>query len=56
VDGAARRRTSKESLATLEQAAHAFAVRASQLGYGTKESLAAVGKALTEVKPARHSA
>jgi DNA-binding transcriptional regulator YhcF (GntR family) len=56
VKGGTRRRSSKESLATLDQAAHAFAVRVSQLGFGTRESLAAVGRALVEVEPTRHSA
>lgn len=56
VNGGARRRPSKESQATLEQAAHAFAVRASQLGFGSKDAMAAAERALGEVTPARHSA
>lgn len=56
VNGGARRRPSKESSTELEQAAHAFAVRASQLGFGVKDSLAAAQRAFDGVTPARHTA
>jgi GntR family transcriptional regulator len=47
---------SKEALEQLGQAAHSFAVRASQLGVGAKEAVEAVSSALRELPPARHSA
>ena len=56
VNGGARRRPSKESQATLEQAAHAFAVRASQLGFTSKDAMEAARRALAELEPARNTA
>lgn len=50
------RRPSKEAPGLLAQAAHSFAVRASQLGYNTSEALAAAERALRELPPARHTA
>jgi DNA-binding transcriptional regulator YhcF (GntR family) len=52
----APRRASKESVAKLEQAAHAFAVRASQLGFSADDASAAAKRALAEIAPARHTA
>lgn len=49
-------RRSKETLGLLDQAAHAFAVRASQLGYDMRDALDAAERALREVSPARNSA
>lgn len=56
VDGTGPRSTSKESLGLLDQAAHAFAVRASQLGYDARDAIAAAERALGELPPARHTA
>lgn len=56
VDGATRKSPSKETLGLLEQAAHAFAVRASQLGYDVRDALGAAERALKELPPARHTA
>ncbi len=56
IEGGRSRPRPKESLEQLRQAAHSFAVRASQLGVDTKEALAAAQAALTELPPARHSA
>jgi DNA-binding transcriptional regulator YhcF (GntR family) len=56
VNGGARRRPSKETSTQLDRAAHAFAVRASQLGFGVKDSLTAVERALDGVNPARNTA
>ena len=56
VDGTGPRPTSKESLGLLDQAAHAFAVRASQLGYDVRDALGAAERALKELPPARHTA
>lgn len=52
----APRHPSKESLLELERAAHSFAVRASQLGFDSRDASAAVERALREVAPARHTA
>ena len=52
----AQRKPSKESMSLLEQAAHAFAVRASQLGFDLADAAAAAERALRDVAPARHSA
>jgi len=51
-----RRTRSKETLEQLGRAAHAFAVRASQLGVDAKEALDAAAAALRELPAARHSA
>ena len=56
VQASAPRRVSKESMTLLEQAAHAFAVRASQLGFGADDSLGAAARALDQVSPARNTA
>ncbi|MFY9587705.1 MAG: GntR family transcriptional regulator [Actinomycetota bacterium] len=56
VEGSTARPRSKEGLEQLRQAAHAFAVRASQLGVDTKDALAAAQAALTELPTARNSA
>ena len=56
VAGSAPSQTSKESASLLAQAAHGFAVRASQLGYGTREALAAAERALSDLPPARNTA
>ena len=53
---AASRRPSKESIAMMEQAAHAFAVRSSQLGFAREAAISAVERALDGVTPARHTA
>jgi DNA-binding transcriptional regulator YhcF (GntR family) len=53
---APQRKPSKESISMLEQAAHSFAVRASQLGLGVEDSMSAVKRALEEVAPARNTA
>jgi DNA-binding transcriptional regulator YhcF (GntR family) len=50
------RRPSRESDRLLSEAAHAFAVRASQLGYDVREALGAAERALKELPPARHTA
>jgi DNA-binding transcriptional regulator YhcF (GntR family) len=52
----APRKPSKESVGQLEQAAHSFAVRASQLGFDPDDAVGAVRRALGELTPARHSA
>lgn len=56
VDGNGARPRSKEALEQLRQAAHSFAVRASQLGVDTKDALDAAKTALAELPAARHSA
>ncbi len=56
VDGSTPKSSSKESLGLLDQAAHAFAVRASQLGYDVRDALGAAERALKELPPARHTA
>ena len=56
VAGITTARPSKESASFLAQAAHAFAVRASQLGYNAKEALAATERAFDELPPARNTA
>lgn len=56
VSAVASKRRSKEGPGLLAQAAHAFAVRASQLGFDAKESLAAAERALRELPPAQHTA
>ena len=56
VQASAPRRVSKESMTLLEQAALAFAVRASQLGFGADDSLGAAARALDQVSPARNTA
>jgi DNA-binding transcriptional regulator YhcF (GntR family) len=52
----APRKPSKESVGLLAQAAHAFAVRASQLGFDLEDAVAAAERALHDVSPARNSA
>jgi GntR family transcriptional regulator len=56
VDGSTPKSSSKESLGLLDQAAHAFAVRASQLGYDVRDAMSAAERALKELPPARHTA
>ena len=50
------RRPSRESDRLLSEAAHAFAVRARQLGFDAKDGLAAAERALKELEDARHTA
>ncbi|HJR19373.1 MAG TPA: GntR family transcriptional regulator [Actinomycetota bacterium] len=56
VVGSPRRQPTKETRGLLDQAAHAFAVGARQLGYDTREALEAVERALGDVPPARNTA
>ena len=50
------RRPSRESDRLVAEAAHAFAVRARQLGSDAKETVAAVERALRELEETRHTA
>jgi DNA-binding transcriptional regulator YhcF (GntR family) len=50
------RRPNRESERLLGEAAHAFAVRARQLGFATPDASAAVAGALRELEDSRHTA
>jgi DNA-binding transcriptional regulator YhcF (GntR family) len=56
VKGNGAKRPSRESERLLGEAAHAFAVRASQLGHAADEAVAAVEHALRELDEKRHTA
>jgi DNA-binding transcriptional regulator YhcF (GntR family) len=56
VNGEGVRRPTRESDRLLAEAAHAFAVRASQLGGDEKGAVAAVERALRELEEIRHTA
>jgi GntR family transcriptional regulator len=56
VQGSKTRPRPKRAASQLEQAAHAFAVRASQLGFDAKESLVAAEAALADLRSVPHTA
>ena len=56
VQAPSSRKATKESTALLDQSAHAFAVRASQLRFDPAAAIAALERAMADVMPARHSA
>lgn len=56
VQAPSSRKPTKESMSLLDQAAHAFAVRASQLGFDPRDVVASLERALRDVTPARNSA